>query len=117
MTRDPLALTERRWQDQVMRLARICGWRCYHTWSSMHSGAGFPDLVLVKPPLLVFVELKRDVGKVTAAQQEWLDALAACGCEVAVWRPADLERVVACLERPASVRVASDTTSGAIAPE
>lgn len=81
-----------------MDLARLLGWRCYHPWLSARSTPGFPDLVLVRPPRILFVELKTERGKVTPAQQAWLDALAACpGCEVDLWRPRDLDAAAATL--------------------
>jgi hypothetical protein len=42
----------------------------------------------------VLVELKSEKGKVTPAQQHWLDLLGACpGLEVHVWRPSDWDGV------------------------
>ena len=38
----------------------------------------------------MFRELKKQRGKVTADQQEWLDALTADGMDADVWRPSDL---------------------------
>lgn len=95
-----VVMTEKEWQAQVVQLARLNGWRLiYHTFDSRHSKAGFPDLVLLRPPELLIVELKTDIGKVKADQQEWLDALAACGVETAVWRPCDFDLVLERLRR------------------
>lgn len=89
-----LAITERELSAQVKQLAAVYGWTAYHTWTSVHSAPGFPDWVLVRPPRLIFAELKRERGKVTAAQQSWLDVLAQLpGVEVFVWRPSDLTRI------------------------
>lgn len=83
-------VSERAFQQQVVDVARLLGYRVYHPWISVHSSAGFPDLVLVRPPRLVLAEVKTDRGRVTAAQQAWLDLLRACpGCETYVWRPSD----------------------------
>ena len=42
---------------------------------------GFPDLLVVTPKGLVFIELKRTRGgKLAPEQQAWLDALDAAGC-------------------------------------
>jgi hypothetical protein len=66
--------------------------------ASIHSPAGFPDLVLCRPPRLVVAELKTATGKATLAQQEWLAALGACtGVEAALWRPADWSLIDATL--------------------
>lgn len=89
--------SEADFQRQVLKLAALCGWRAYHTWTSIHSAAGFPDLVLVRQPRVLFVELKRQSGKVSDAQQQWLDELAACGQSVYVWRPSDWDEVVSVL--------------------
>jgi hypothetical protein len=48
---------------------------------------GFPDLVLVRPPELIAVEVKRELGRTTVEQDEWLADLAAAGVEVYVARP------------------------------
>lgn len=87
-------MTEKDWQEEVLTLARYGGWTLrYHTFDSRHSAAGFPDLVLVRVPELVIAELKTDKGRVSPAQQEWLEALAACGLETHVWRPRDRQAV------------------------
>ena len=55
-------------QSQVTELAEKTGWLFYHTYRSDRSPAGFPDLVLVRPPRLLFVELKKQKAKRTPAQ-------------------------------------------------
>jgi hypothetical protein len=106
--RGKFQLTEKEWLAQVTQLARLYGWRCYHTLRSQGSGAGFPDLVLVRPPQLVFAELKTDKGRVSPAQREWLADLdeaaadASHAIHVGVWRPADFDRVHAILRREAA---------------
>lgn len=82
--------SEAAFQSAILALAQLAGWRVYHTHDSRHSPAGFPDLVMVRGRRLVFAELKSGRGKVSAAQQQWLQALAGVpGAEVRVWRPAD----------------------------
>ncbi len=92
------ALSEKDFQRQVLELARLYGWRVAHFHDSRRQvkpgvfvgdkdAAGFPDLVLVRPPELVVLELKRELGKTTSEQDEWLADLAACGVEVSVVRP------------------------------
>jgi hypothetical protein len=78
--------TERSFQASVVRYATLMGWRCYHTHRSDHSAAGFPDLVLVRRPRIVFAELKGPRTPTSSAQIEWLDELRACGQEVYRWR-------------------------------
>jgi VRR-NUC domain len=105
--RGKFQLTEKEWQAQLVELARLYGWRCYHTLRSQGSEAGFPDLVLVRPPQLVFAELKTDKGRLSPAQKEWLadlEQVSAGAIDVAadVWRPADFDRVHAILRREAA---------------
>jgi hypothetical protein len=84
-----LRQSEKAFRQQVLALARLRKWRAYWTWTSIHSPAGMPDLVLVRPPRLIFAELKTDHARPTEEQQAWLDALAACpACEAYLWRPA-----------------------------
>jgi hypothetical protein len=76
-----------------MQLARIYRWRSYHTWWSQHSAPGFPDLVLLRPPRLIFAELKVH-ARVTGAQETWLNELALVpGVETYLWRPADMQHI------------------------
>jgi VRR-NUC domain len=90
-------LTEKEWQAQVKELATMLGYkRAYHTFDSRRSQSGFPDLVLVRDRV-IFAELKRQDGKPSAAQKEWLDGLASAGAEVYLWRPSDLDEVATVL--------------------
>jgi hypothetical protein len=93
-------LTEKEWQAQVLELAGLLGWATYHPWLSIHSPRGWPDLALVRPPRLLLVELKSEKGKVTPAQQHWLELLGACpGVEAHVWRPSDWDAVTEILKQ------------------
>lgn len=107
-------LSERQFGQEVVDLARILGWRVYRTWLPIHSPAGFPDLVLLRPPRLIFVELKSDIGKTTPKQDEWLADLAAIAVaadvpldiggrrapiEVHLWRPRDFDQIACVLGR------------------
>ena len=92
MSAPTLALTEPAWQAQVLQVARLYRWTCYHTYDSRRSQPGFPDLVLVRDRVL-FRELKTDRGRITPDQQRWLDTLRAAGADADVWRPGDLHRV------------------------
>ena len=80
-------ISEAQFQAQVVRYAELMRWRCYHSWTSLHSAKGFPDLVLVRRPRLIFAELKADRTPVTDAQRAWIAELRACGQEVYLWRP------------------------------
>lgn len=95
-------LTEKAFQRQVVELAKLLGWRCYHPFLSKWSERGFPDLTLVRGQRLVFAELKTDHGKVSSFQAEWQGLLAEVsrgnpGVEVYLWRPADFDAIQAAL--------------------
>lgn len=92
-------ITEKDWQAQVKDLAKRLGWkRPYHTFDSRRSEPGFPDLVLVRDRV-VFVELKRETGKLSDAQREWLTLLAKARAEVYIARPRDLQLLAQVLGR------------------
>jgi hypothetical protein len=117
------ALTELDLQRLVTDLAGILGWEWVHFrpaqtqrgWRTPVSGPlgqGWPDLVLVRighsgwvrvgyDRRLIFAELKREGGQLTADQERVLDVLrslvrdlceegASTQVEVHVWRPSDL---------------------------
>ena len=101
-----IAESEREFQREVIKIAKSLGWYVYHALPGQGRNKhltlfigkrGFPDLVLCRPPRLIFAELKSERGKPSTDQTEWLDALRACGVEVHVWRPSDLERITAML--------------------
>lgn len=88
-------------QGKILDLARLTGWMVYHPPDNIpvtaKSGkryvqnvkAGFPDLVLVRAPDLLFWELKAESGVLSSDQKRWIDALHKSGQEVRVLRPSD----------------------------
>ena len=87
-------VTEASWQAQVIEAADLFGWYIYHNPASRRSNAGFPDLVLIRPPRVLFLELKRQTGRLSPIQREVIDQLdAGPGVEVQVARPSDWEQV------------------------
>jgi hypothetical protein len=68
-------LLEHVFQQQVEALAKFYGWLVYHTHRSDRSAPGFPDVVAVRGPELIFAELKTRTGRVSPQQQTWIDAL------------------------------------------
>ena len=101
---------EKDFQQAVIDLARFMGWRVFHArpaltrrgrWLTPIQGdAGFPDLVLCRPPRLIIAELKRNGARPTPAQRGWLDALHACaGVECYLWTPSDWEAIIDTLRR------------------
>lgn len=79
--------SEQAFQQQLVQLARFYGWdRIYHTHDSRRSNPGWPDLVICKPPHILFVEVKTKRGIVSPEQHEWIAALTACGLEAWIVR-------------------------------
>ena len=94
-------MTERELQGAIIEAAKLLGWRLCHFrpartlngWRTPIEGhPGFPDLVLLRPPRLIFAELKSKRGRVDFEQATWLNGLEAVpGVEQYLWRPADWE--------------------------
>lgn len=93
------SMSEADWMVKVREIAIRYHWTSYHTRNSRGSDHGWPDLVIAHAGQrrTVFAELKKEAGKVTPAQQMWLEHLDSCGFEVAVWRPRDEDEVLAVL--------------------
>jgi len=97
-------LSEADWQRWVMDLARLHRWRVAHyrpaptksgryaTPVSGHVGA--PDLILARDGVVLLAELKREGGKTSPDQDEWLRHLGQHG---RLWRPSDRDDVLEAL--------------------
>ena len=104
---------EKDFQEQVIELAHILGYRIAHFRPAQNSkgqwrtpvsadGKGFPDLVLVRPDFntkgrpkrMIFAELKSNTGRLSKEQGEWLEDLAGAGVESYLWRPKDWDDIV-----------------------
>jgi hypothetical protein len=104
-----LHATEGEFQEAVISLARLYGWKVAHFrpartekgWrTAMQGDKGFPDLVLAKQGRVIFAELKAHGKNPTTDQTEWLAALQGNEkAEVYVWRPEDMEQVRMILDR------------------
>lgn len=81
-------ISEAAFQRQVIDLAILHGWWCWHDQDSRKNRAGLPDLILVKRRV-VWAELKVPPRELTSDQEACLARLRAAGAEVHVWRPAD----------------------------
>jgi hypothetical protein len=104
--------TERAWMGQVLAYARLMGWRAHHDNATNaprrcsacgslrrlpRNAPGMLDLILIRRPRIVWVELKSQRGRLSDDQRCWLDDLRACGQEVYIWRPSDwpaVERIL-----------------------
>lgn len=92
------SITEKEYQAQIMELARMMGWTVFHHHDSRRQvrpgvfvgdkdAKGFPDLVLLRPPQMLVIEVKRELGKTTVEQDEWLRRWSDCGVRTIVARP------------------------------
>jgi hypothetical protein len=89
-------MTEAQFQAQIIQLAKLYGWKIYHTHDSRKSEAGYPDLTMVKGRRLIFAELKVE-AELTAEQYFWLEDLIKTGNEVYLWSPDmwdEIQRVI-----------------------
>jgi hypothetical protein len=78
-------VTEAELQHAVIEYARLFGWTVAHFrvaqtkrgWRTpvAADGAGFPDLVLVRGPRLIFAELKSASGRLRDEQEHWIRRL------------------------------------------
>ena len=88
-------VTEKAFMATILQAAELYGWYAYHTHDSRRSTAGFPDLVLIKPPHVLFLEVKRENGRLSVAQADVLAMLWGCDQVTAgVVRPSDWEQIV-----------------------
>jgi hypothetical protein len=113
-TMTPPKVSEKLWQEQVLQLAKLNGWKRFHPLAVRdHKGTyrtalagdrGFPDLVLARQPTreraggLLFVELKSATGRLSIDQIEWGEHLAPWA-EWYLWRPTDINEVIERLSR------------------
>jgi hypothetical protein len=109
-----VAISEKEFQNKVIALAIMYGWRVTHFRASQVGGKwmtaiqgdpGFPDLVMAhKDKGLVFAELKTERGRLDPAQHNWLGTLAATGAEAYCWRPSDMQFITNRLLQKALVK-------------
>jgi hypothetical protein len=96
-------ISEKELQKVVIKHAKERGWRTAHFGNSVKivrrkdgyktipdkNATGFPDLIIVRPPRVMAIELKGKSGILTDEQMRWLEDLDDCNIEVAIWRPND----------------------------
>jgi len=86
--------SEAHFMNRIRRRAKLLGWEDFHQQDSMGTRAGLPDLILVRPPRVIFAELKSEHGRLTPAQRHTLAQLMGCpGIETYVWRPRDMQDI------------------------
>ena len=90
-TKTQMPITERQFANQIIDLCKLFGWLYYRAWISP---SGYPDIILVRPPRVILVELKTEKGQPTESQWIWLYTLQHCpGVECYLWRPSDFEAI------------------------
>ena len=87
-------ISEKKFQQQVLQIAKLHRWATYHTFDSRRSNAGFPDLVLVRAHRLIFAELKSEKGKESIAQESWRQILKQTTAEAYLWRPSMMDEII-----------------------
>ena len=92
-------ISEKEYLASVKAVAQALNWKVYHTLRSTGSDKGFLDLVLVRGDTCLFIELKSQKGKVSADQQDWIDALSkVMVVKAGVARPSDWPQLQRLLE-------------------
>lgn len=93
---DPEA-SEKDLQGKLHMLALTRGWYFYHTYKSLRSTPGWPDVALCHPqggPLYLW-ELKDAKGQLSGAQRGWLEALQkVTRVEIGIYRPSDWDIIL-----------------------
>jgi hypothetical protein len=88
------SVKEKDLQETVRDLARVLGWKYYHTHDSRHSPDGFPDCILINPRTghMMVWELKREKEELKPAQASWLNAFTTIRMiTVGVVKPSNLD--------------------------
>lgn len=95
------AISESLLEQSILELARLTGWNAHHVRDSRHvlmGDVGFPDWVYAKDGRVIIAELKSEDGKLSLAQELWLNSLGwrpesqwdqVWRLQVYVWRPSD----------------------------
>lgn len=80
---DPLHPLEEQFRQAARDVAKRLGWTCFHQRDSRGSDAGWLDETWIRPPRVLFVELKAPDGRYSEAQRDTIALLQRCpGVEV-----------------------------------
>ena len=110
-----MTVSEKLFQDQVIKVARMQQWIVFHAspssprpgvWKT--DGVGFPDLVLTSTHIpsrgVIFCELKTADGKLSAEQEKYARCLINAGIEYHIWRPRDIDAIADRLGRVGRIK-------------
>lgn len=81
-------MTEAELQWAVVDLARRYSLLVWHDVDSRRNQPGLPDLIVVGKRVL-WLELKKQAGRIRPEQEMWLSRLTRAGAEARIIRPAD----------------------------
>lgn len=83
-----LLAAERDLQEAIRVAALRNGWLYMHVYDSRRSPAGFPDAIMVKDGRVLVFEIKKQTGRVSPKQREWIERFALVpDCTAAIVRP------------------------------
>lgn len=107
-------LKERAWQQQAEKALDTFGWWwshnppnvivCRRCGTKNYRGIrkGIPDLWAMKPPFVMYIELKTESGQLDREQKRVRALIEACGLTFIHARPRDRERLVEIIADPAA---------------
>jgi len=96
-----LLITEAELQRAALEALHLHGYKTFVDRQAFRSDPGWPDIYALHPDRgALAVEVKRERGTVSAAQQGWLDAHRAAGHAAIVLRPSTWPDFVALLQGP-----------------
>jgi hypothetical protein len=96
--------TEAEFEKLAAASFRKAGWQAFHTargrgrdgdWMTNTSEPGLPDWLFIRPPHVVFIELKKQAGRPTPEQRKVIASIQRC-TSVEAWfaRPSDWPSLV-----------------------
>jgi hypothetical protein len=110
------SLTEAQWQKQVEKALDTFGWWWMHVPSNVvlcptckrriYRGIrkGVPDIWAIRPPYMLYLELKTERGWLDPEQQRVQDLLRACGQVALCVRPRDRATLLDLLAHPETMK-------------
>lgn len=90
----------------ILEAAALIGWKAHHDRRSdlarQQGDPGFPDLVLARNGVVMFLELKSEAGRPTTDQHAWLAELPveSYAVRARVVRPSDLDALLKEMVKP-----------------
>ena len=105
--------SEKEFQAAVIEYAHLNGWLVHHgraaqvregKWVTPIQGdAGYVDLTLARPGIVIGAELKAEKGRLSEGQKEWEAVLRqAYEFDYRLWRPSDWDEIETTLRRSAT---------------